>query len=614
MSTFNSKGLNSRILTRFLHVPRFIGKEFTIRDRQRRTIERVHQEKHSSLYQYDYTVPLDCNHEDVTPQILREIMSFANAVPVLFEPDKHLLWTKFKLSLPDKVSSHNLDKPSIAGYNQVISLLNPIGGYDTRFTKFESSEFQKVLEEFEFDLANLDEADWFPRHTLMTTQKTNEASQSRAFGVIAQDIVRLMQDMKIMVNLEEQVVTGGATNVEEFNQALGIKPDFLFTGEVHEHQLIIPAEMKANINLFVEEIESSGRISEESSLGLLEQCFSYALQTTSDITILSDYYKTIIIEIDFEKTLQKDEKGDDFMNELHFNYVVLKNEDKGLTLRKALLWALYRTFKTQKLENIQTTRTKWNLLAKKMKRSPSKTMEQEKKVSQRFRKELEKFGEVTELSSENLELETIEKEEDYTIGTMPFKKYKYYFDKDAKDDGGIEKVRIKIWNPQGAMSNHPAVADDEFEEQNLCFKTQFFHNLIVQEANALLKIDAYNKNQSNDLMKVNAPGFLKSGSCVIYDKFGLIKHIGLYIATSNVQMTREFEQKDVKDLENQVNLLNSQIGLQHGDLSLENVFVNKDQVYLTGFEKSRNLKTGCISEIDQTLVSSISNDVETKRV
>lgn len=489
-------------------------------------LERAHEEVNTPLKDFDCKRLLNCPIEDVTEEDLTRLILEANYSSIFREPNSHQLWTNFRLSLPVKANSshHNLNQPSSVCSNQLASLLH---SFDAHFSQFEVSEFRRIFDEFDLHLSKYETMQWALAHSIPTevTPRFNESEITLHFCQILRGIGELLLLMKIPIQVMLRRPVNGDTAswgkgplATEFNQVLDMDVDIICKGTVEGHELMLPIKMNANIGSVIDAIESTSKVGKEDDQKLIQQCITYCLQTKSKTCVLSDFYKTLIFEIDTTNSLGNDG--------LHFKHVVVDSEATGLSLRKAILWVLYRSFKIQTLDEIAHDRLELRELAERLKRTPSETKAEEKRLSLPLREELSKYGEIKELSVEDLELEVIERSTNNSTCTMPFHKFKKFFKQDSQDEG-FEKVLIKVWNPQGAECNHPAIVDRELEEgTDLQYRVELCQSEMVDEAINLKKV------QSEDVTKANQSRVLDSGNCEIYDKYGLIQHIGLYIVTS----------------------------------------------------------------------------------
>lgn len=556
---------------------------------QRQIVQRALESEHITLYVFELIKILNIPKEQVTED---DIHQFIHIIALQqYYPNPHnMLWIKILLSVTDQTLLENGHPPSRGTSSQLSSIITPVGAYNIRFEIFEIEEIKETLGVFEDDLKNYHTIKWDTRPFPNTELSLNEADFSRLLSSLIENVISLVKKMNLIVSLESQAPINGQKNnqrpaSQEFNRVLRVRPDFLLRGEVGGISVSIPIEMKTNIKKIVDEIQTKGKIEEPSSLSILQQITGYLIQAKSSMGILSDYSRTVVIKIDFDKTLSK-EQDHDIIDHLHFQYIIVQNDGAPFTLRKMILWVIYHTFKISTVDEINGERSKLRLFARLLVRDPENVRQEERRLSTELRNELSRSDEVVELVDADIEMEVIARSKYYTTIMIPFHKYKLYFNQNVRDRN-IEKVSIKIWNPQGTRFNHPAIVDDEKIEEmgNLHHRTSLFNSLIARETNSLLRIDRYNDSQTNISLKMNAPKVLGSGSISIYDRYGLIQHIGLYIATSYIEQTRQFELNDFTNLENQTQILNEEVGLAHmKNLTLDDIIISNENVYLTGYE------------------------------
>lgn len=538
---------------------------------RREIMNKAHDNGHVSLYDFNYTniLPDTYNEENMTH---RNIMILIRKLNSILEETNHPLWVKLLLSIPDKTLPERLqnDPPSTGSSSQMNSILNDPKKYDPQFEKLNYNEIKKALQIFEEDIQRLDHISW-SLNFLSDPSTSNESQQSLLLYPIISDTIALLRELNVFVALNYQKSIGVNTVSweqepisPEFERVLKVKPDFLIEGEVNGYEVAIPFEIKTNLETFCNEIRDTGSVKKSSSLSILKQLMNYSIQSKSSTIIVGDYFKTIVLQINFEKTLTKDEEGTDMINELSFKYVIVENDGTPFTILKLFLWVIYTMFKLRTVEEMKIERSKLRLLGKLMERSHNEIENNEESRTSYLTGELTQSGEMVKVIEDDLDLKVTKQTSICTVLTIPFQKYKLYFDQNLKDEA-IDKISIKIWNAE-----HPFLSDDE--ELVINFKKDRIPALrqcIIRETKALSAIQNYNELQTDNSMKLNAPRLFGSGSITVFDKYGLIKNIGVYIATSNIQESRNFESKDVENLEKQLDILNKQVGLKHGSIGLE---------------------------------------------
>lgn len=484
-------------------------------------IEKVHEGEDIPLLDYDCNFVFKKRIENVSQKDFNNIIGKLRSISYLMEhqPDRSELWTRFKLSLPDISELDEIFyEPSIGELTLLDSLSYPIDQCGSCFKKFKHDEFKKVLELFESDLSKHETSEWNLNKSF-NISGANEATMRMKFIKVLGEILELLSLMNISIELylgipidSEIVPRDQESLLPELKEMLYVRPDIICKGNVQGNEVQIPIEIKDNIGSLVDEIVSTGEVYTQTSLKIIGKCLSLCLQTMSKTCILSDYYKTVIMDIDFENTFGKDEDGEDFIKSFNFKYVIVRNDATGFTLRKALLWVFYRSFVIQDSDEISNDGLKLTLLIKNIKRLFSVREREEEILSPQLEEKSIGMSKMKDLTVEELELETIERQPYYTISTMPFHKYKDFFNQDAKDEG-FDKVLIKVWNPKGTSVID--VLDQEEEVGDLRFKTELCRSLITCEARTLMKINSYNKRQERNSIRFNAPKLLTTGSCRI---------------------------------------------------------------------------------------------------
>lgn len=120
-----------------------------------------------------------------------------------------------------------------------------------------------------------------------------------------------------------------------------LKPDFIISGQIKDIYIQVPIEIKRNLRGLVSHLEHSTKISErteENPYTIIQQCLQLAIKYQCPAIVVTDYFITVYLEIDFEKTLDaKNTRVNGELREILFKYRVIKNTDAKLTLNSVFL-------------------------------------------------------------------------------------------------------------------------------------------------------------------------------------------------------------------------------------------------------------------------------------
>lgn len=515
-------------------------------------------------------------------------------------PDFRIIWTE---------ENHGvIEEPIEDIENGVSQLIKP----PCRFalSRISNTEFESTLLAFELNLQEtrrsigpLSIAFSHPPSPEATEELLlipNKAHTRILFLDVLRDVVDLMLKIKVPVGFSlSPPIPGTIKGWKELGlhpppsdqDIPAVFPDLVIRGSHLNLEMRIPVKVKKNLKCLVAYLESpTGLIMNKhyEPFSIVQQCFQYAIQLESAVFILTDYFHTVYMEIDLEKSLEDiNLVGDGQVLDMYIKHRIVRNTDSKLTMKALITWVIYDRFRMKTKREIIKERTRLKDLVKAMWRPgtdvKSKQLRKYSKVLETLKTHSNKH---LELNLENMNYVMMQNFGHSRVLSIPFQNFKELFSPDVQEQG-IDEVVLKIFNPLNLQNpRHDFRIIDSPHLVDEAMAVMLRH--AAKEVHAYRKIDAYNKRTRSKMLKINVPQLLDYGSLVIYDQMDYVWHIGYYITLSKIKHTREYLPKDLPKLNKQVNLLSERALIEHGDLAKPNIIVSDDgdDVYLIDFANS----------------------------
>lgn len=514
---------------------------------------------------------------------------------------------KYYITLPEINAMRSLEEeltiPESEGYvnNYLSDLLVLPEKFSLREKHIE--EFQQTMALFEKSFRRVREnidVTLFAGTDVLNTydplMMVNEAGNEELVSHVLLQIVRFMKVVHVELRILKQYSNSRLANrwlEDDYNSpALAydsdVKPDFSIAGYIKDVYLQIPIEVKRNLKKLVMLLDSSSEINEsqhKKAYTIIQQCLQYSILNQCPVFVITDYFQTIFLEIDFDNTLDKrNTRADGDLEEIRFKHRIIRNDSSRLTLRSFFCWLFYHHFKQKDKKQTLRERALMKQLTKRVRKPGEGNKSRQLKRNASLLKSLKsKTTKLLKLEANDLEIKVMKDNYGFSsVYSIPFDKFKTFFNPEAQYEGKKEVV-LKVFDPKNFRGGRSCTSLEE-NVYKLKYATKGMIEYYEREYETYHFIEVYNNKVECDSLKVNIPKLLDHGAVVIFDCLGSIWLVGLYTVFSKIESTRPFMKEDIPKLQRQVKLLNEGARIEDYDLSKGNVIVNGDDVFLVDFE------------------------------